>query len=135
MVLRQADRPAQQLTFFADARSPKVLHLAHRGNAMIVFWNPDRRWQLRVAASVTIVQEGPHVEAAWARLRATPAAVDYMAPSAPGTPLSVVQSEICVPHLCILRTDVQEIDWLALQSGGAHRRVRFRGIEAQPLVP
>lgn len=140
VVLRSVDAASRSLACFTDARSPKVKELAVRPQAMLVFWCPVLRWQLRARAVVTVEAMGPAVEAAWARIAPSRAARDYLAPAPPGAPWSGADpaSEPASgdrPHFCILRAEVTALDWLGLSTTGEHQRIRFEAGQAQPLVP
>ena len=84
VVLRQADRAAQTLVFFTDARSPKCAELRALPDAALLFWSPRLSWQLRAGVHARVVTEGPEVDAAWARVRSSPAAGDYLSVRPPG---------------------------------------------------
>jgi pyridoxamine 5'-phosphate oxidase len=135
VVLREVNTTAQRLTVFGDARSPKVLQLVADPRAVLVFWCPKLRWQLRVAVRATAVTQGERIQALWDRLQGSAAAGDYLSPLPPGTPFGAPASTATAPHLCILDAQVQSLDWLSLAPDGAHERVLFRHGRAQPIAP
>jgi len=128
VVLRAANATQQTLTIFTDHRSAKASELAQNPKALFVFWSDRLRWQLRVRAEVSTQTSGPEVDAVWQRVRQSAAAGDYLAPAAPGSPLTQGEPDAASAatqhHLAILTAQVTEIDWLELGSAG-HRRARL----------
>lgn len=136
VVLRHAQAEQQQLGFFTDRRSPKVAQLRQQAQAMLVFWSPRLSWQLRVRLLVSVVDEGPEVQAIWQGLQQSAAAGDYLAPQPPGTPLTgdAPLTPRTTPHLALLQGQVIEMDWLELSRLG-HRRARVRAQDWTWLTP
>lgn len=138
VVLRAANATQQTLTAFTDHRSAKAFELAHHPKALFVFWSDRLKWQLRVRALVTVQTSGPEVDAVWQRVQQSAAAGDYLAPTAPGTPLAQ-PGAAAAPlaerhHLAILTAQVTEIDWLELSASG-HRRARIGPDSWEWLTP
>lgn len=78
VVLRQADAPTYNLRVFTDARSSKCAELEAQPMAQLTFWSKRLNWQLRVSALTTIELEGEQVNAAWERIKQSPARADYL---------------------------------------------------------
>jgi len=140
VVLRSADAQRGELRVFTDARSPKVGELRLQPRAVLVFWCPVLNWQLRASVEVSVLDTGPDVEAAWARVRTSAAARDYLAASAPGQHLNGAPAGNDVAlngahHLAIVVAHVHALDWLELGRDGEHQRCRFTREGAQRLVP
>lgn len=138
VVLRAADAAQQTLTAFTDHRSAKASELMLHPKALIVFWSDRLRWQLRVRALVTVQTSGPEVDAMWQRVQQSAAAGDYLASTAPGTPLAQPEAGTAPlaeqHHLAILTAQVTEIDWLELNRAG-HRRARIGPDRWEWLTP
>jgi general stress protein 26 len=136
VVLRQARAEQQQLRFFTDRRSPKVVQLRQQPQAMLVFWSPRLGWQLRVRLRLSVMDEGPEVQAIWQGLQHSAAAGDYLSPQPPGTPLSTEDppTPSTTPHLALLQGQVIEMDWLELSREG-HRRARVIAQDWTWLTP
>jgi hypothetical protein len=116
---------ARVLEVFTDRRTPKVAQLRHEPRVSVVFWSNRLHWQLRVQARAAVLVDGPAVDQAWARLSQGASAADYLAPRAPGTPLSAEPGEVGDGHhLAVLRFEVASLDWLVLRRDG-HRRARI----------
>lgn len=131
VVLRYADASVWILRVYTDARSAKCSELLAQPLAQLTFWSKRLNWQLRVSALATVDFEGERVNAAWERVRQSPAATDYLSASPPGHPQSsgdpVTENSGESPnghHLAILNFKVQSMDWLALSKDG-HRRARL----------
>ena len=138
VVLREVDAAARYLVIFSDARAGKVAQLAARPQGLIVMWSAALNWQLRLRVSVEVHVDGLAVTSRWATLRASPAARDYLAPSAPG---EVLDPQAAAPligtereHFAVLMARVQAIDWLELHPAG-HRRAGFDAMGSRWLAP
>ncbi len=141
VVLRRAVASEKLLEFFTDARSRKVLELRHQATASLVFWHPGHRWQLRVQTEAEVLTDGDLVDAAWARVKSSAAAADYLSALPPGSVLasgnasdsasaqavtSVVSQHLVAPaqhHFALLRMRVTALDWLHLSRDGHQRAV------------
>lgn len=135
VVLRRANATARALEIFTDRRTPKVAQLRHEPRVSLVFWSNRLHWQLRVQARAAVLSDGPAVTQAWARLSQGASAADYLAPRAPGTPLSAEPGEAGDGHhLAVLRFEVASLDWLALRRDG-HRRARIDAAGAVWVEP
>jgi hypothetical protein len=135
VILREADRPAKRLRFFTDRRSPKVGQLLRQPHAMVVMWSASLAWQLRCSVLLSLDTAGDAARSAWARIALTPAAGDYLAPLAPGTPLDAAGADIDGgAHFAIVEAEVLSIDWLELQPSG-HRRAVFDAEGARWVQP
>jgi pyridoxamine 5'-phosphate oxidase len=135
VVLRRADASTRVLEVFTDRRTPKVAQLRAEPKAVLVFWSNRLHWKLRVQARAEVLVDGPDVARAWGRLSQGASAADYLAPRAPGTPLSVEPGEASDGHhLAVLRFDVVSLDWLALRREG-HRRARIDAAGAVWVEP
>lgn len=138
VVLRAVDVAQQTLRIYTDRRSPKVSELVGQPQALFVFWSPRLNWQLRARVVVCSQTTGPEVEALWQRVAQSPAASDYLAAHAPGTPRLQVRDAaepaLLNNHFASLSAQVSEMDWLELSAGG-HRRARLFGNTWEWLIP
>lgn len=138
LVLRSADFATRWLVFFTDARSPKVTQLRRDHRAMLVFWCPRLRWQLRVQAEVSVDTMSEKVQEAWARIRSTGSAREYLSPLPPGAVLTdpgADPTEAEAPHFSILRAGVLGMDLLMLARYGSHQRYRYAQGRVQRVQP
>ncbi len=136
IVLRELDAGARTLLFYTDARSAKVLQIAQQPVGTLVGWCPKLSWQLRVRARLEVQTEGLAVSSRWARLALTPAAQDYLAPAAPGTPAEAGLAPLPAgrTHFALMSARVESIDWLEIGER-EHRRALFDADGAHWLVP
>jgi pyridoxine/pyridoxamine 5'-phosphate oxidase len=136
LVLRELDAEQRTLLFYTDARSAKVLQIAHRPSGTLVAWCAALSWQLRMRARLEVQAEGLAVSSRWARLALTPSAQDYLAPAAPGTPIeaSFVPLPAGRTHFALLSAHIESVDWLELGER-VHRRASFDAAGARWLVP
>jgi general stress protein 26 len=135
VVLREADRSSQRFKVFTDQRSPKVAQLQASPDAQLVFWCPERQWQLRARVTAQIDANSDQIAAIWARVRQTAAAGDYLTADAPGSLLSDQVPLSADQHaLCVLEFQVKSLDWLMLSRQG-HRRARLEQDRLVWLTP
>lgn len=135
VVLRGLNADRRELALYSDSRSAKVAQLRADARATLVAWSPALSWQLRLRATVEVLDSGLDVSSRWARLKLTPAAQDYLSPLPPGTPVERWQPQRGTrEHFCVLWAHVQSIDWLELHPDG-HRRARFDAEGGRWLVP
>jgi hypothetical protein len=126
VVLRDVQVNAREIVFYTDARSPKVDALRLKPQASFVFWSAEMGWQLRASANCQVETGGLAVLSRWAKLKMTPAAQDYLAPSAPGTRIAPdsLSERSTRAHFAVVTAHVQRLDWLELRREG-HRRAAF----------
>jgi pyridoxamine 5'-phosphate oxidase len=135
IVLREVDAQAQELIFFTDARSPKVGQIGRHPRALVVAWSPELGWQLRMTVRLEIETSGLAVSSRWARLKMTPAALDYLSPLPPGSPVSHPAPERgSREHFAVVTARVERIDWLDLAAAG-QRRALFDASGARWIQP
>lgn len=135
VVLRAVSSDASELQIYTDRRSPKVRELLMNPRASMVFWCPQRRWQLRLSGAVEILTDGPLIRTAWSAIRGTATASDYLTPEPPGTPITGLPQLADVEHqLAILLLRVNVIDWLELHPDG-HRRARLSADQFEWVTP
>lgn len=129
VVLREWDAQQDSLVLFTDARSPKVQHLQHQPQAVLVLWHPGLGWQLRMTVHTEVTFEGLAVTSRWARLKMSPAAQDYLSPLAPGESLQGLSpAGASRPNFAVVHARVVAMDWLSLNPEG-HRRARLCPLE------
>jgi hypothetical protein len=125
VVLRHVDTGQRELTFFTDARAPKVSQLEARPAGTLVAWSSALGWQLRLRTQLRIQRDGLAVSSHWARLKLSPAAHDYLSAVPPGSVLdSALGARGERAHFALIVAKVQAIDWVELSEDG-HRRAHF----------
>ena len=143
VVLRGVDTLARAFHLYTDSRSPKVAELDDNPSAALTFWSKRLGWQLRVSALATVQRSGSEVDAAWAKMRQSRAAGDYVSLLAPGEVLgdTTTTAEVLADpqpaqqhNLAIINLQVIVIDWLELAPSG-HRRATLQADAWQWLVP
>nr|WP_217283585.1 pyridoxamine 5'-phosphate oxidase family protein [Aquabacterium terrae] len=136
VVLRES-RPAERsLIFYTDARSPKVAQLAAHPLGTLLLWSRALRWQLRLRCRFYIAVDGAEVAARWQQLKATPAALDYLSPLAPGQALQAPLPEPTHEgHFALVTARVERLDWLELHDDGLHRRALIDAEGARWVAP
>jgi len=136
VILREADATNRTVTFFTDARSPKVAQIGAQPHGTLVLWSAALQWQLRLRAALAVQASGLAVSSRWATLAMTPAALDYLAPRPPGDAVAQPSPERgSRSHFAVVTAHVASIDWLEVHADG-HRRARLAaGEPARWLQP
>lgn len=124
VVLREVQAVDARLTAWTDARSSKCADIAAVGRAAWLFWDPDRRLQVRLSGRAAVVERGPRCEATWDAISTTRRR-EYLAIVAPGAMLAADDSDRpAAPAFAILDGWVETADLLQLDRRG-HRRARL----------
>ena len=135
IVVREIDAPERRLVFYTDARSPKVQQIEASPQGTLMFWSRELGWQLRMQVRLNVEKEGLAVSSRWAKLQTSAGADDYLAATAPGSPLDAPLSELGVRgHFAMIEAMAESVDWLELNPEG-HRRARFADRGATWLQP
>lgn len=138
VVLRDVDASARRLRCHTDRRAVKVAEIHADPRVGWLFYDPERRVQLRLDGRATIHTEGDDVEAAW-RDTTLLARRGYVG-EAPGDPRpdpatglphalttrepTEAESAPGREHFALVDVEVDGIDWLSIRFSG-HLRARF----------
>lgn len=139
VVLRQVHRPARRLAFHSDRRTQKIDDIRATGRIAWQGWDPETAEQVRLSGTATVHTDDAVADAMWADQDPASLAL-YVRPAAPGTPIdtpdegvdpSVAEAPVTQadvepgrPYFAVVRTVIDEIDWLHLHPKG-HVRARF----------
>lgn len=128
IVLRSFARGERRALIYTDRRTPKITQLQQNPSATLVFFDPKRAIQIRVAGVARLIIEGPEHSAAWQKLTEN-ARRDYTTTMAPGavavTPGSAPENSSDLPsNFAMIEISVHRIDWLLI-SGQGHQRAHF----------
>ena len=140
VVLRAADETARVMTCHTDARSGKVAEIRMNPCVSWHIYDPAEKVQLRIRAHAEVITSGPDHERIWRQTQLM-ARRCYMIEPGPGQEVAVEstglpeylvertpteeESVAGLPHFAVVRTSIDEIEWLYLRALG-HRRIRFR---------
>ena len=144
VVLRACNAAERWLGFNTDRRSDKFTECSESPHAVMHFYAPKAKIQLRVRVRLEVL-DGPALNTNWANTRPF-SRVCYQVTQAPGSPIDAPldvdfdaeASNDGADHFASVRAHVTEIEWLYLHARG-HRRALYRfgpdGDEATWLVP
>lgn len=140
VVLRSAARGDRRLSFHSDRRAGKVEDIRAHDRIAWHGWDPDTSEQIRLRGTATVHTDDAVADEMWDAQEPSALAL-YPRPPAPGTPLggpddglqaSVKEEPITREdvaegrqYFAVIRTVVDEINWLHLHPEG-HYRARFR---------
>lgn len=146
VVLRRADSTARILECHTDRRAAKVGQIAEDPRVAWMFWDPSSRIQLRLAATATVLVDGPEVREAWNAVP-VPSRAAYLSLATPGATVTTEHSPSTADrhedaagsergrdHFCVVRTTVHSGEALYLRRGG-HVRFAFDDERSFWLVP
>lgn len=133
VVMRQFDAGKRYFSFYTDSRSSKVLEIEHHPVVSAVFYDPEKRIQLRLSGLCSIHSKDDETAKIWSGLPAQNKAL-YGTEPGPGTAISAghdyetdsngatLQSEL---NFCIVKVNYNHLEWLYLTPEG-HRRAHFQ---------
>jgi hypothetical protein len=139
VVLRVAARAERRLAFHTDRRSQKVEDIRASARVAWHVWDADTSEQVRLCGTATVHTDDAVADALWADQ--DPRSLDvYVRPAPPGTPIdhpdegidpadageAVTRDDVASgrSHFAVVRTAIDDIDWLHLHPEG-HYRARF----------
>lgn len=137
VVSRRAEEALRSIDVYTDIQSDKIASLRKAPRAALHVWLPEKRLQLRMQATITLLQ-GAQVADLWEDLP-DHSRLSYGVSPPPGTPIEDALEYDKKPDqssFVTLRCDVERMDLVHL--GKQHRRARFtkaRDFEGEWLVP
>ena len=140
VILREVAPSERRLAFHTNRHSQKVADLEANSRIAWRGWDPDTREQVRLRGSSTVHTDDAVAEAMWESQPPRSLAV-YPHTEPPGTPLDAPGDALKAsvrerplrredvadgrPHFAVVRTVVDQIDWLHLHPEG-HYRARYQ---------
>lgn len=138
VVLRSVDFAKRELLFFADTRSRKMQHFQDHENGAWLFWDPQKKLQIRTKIGVKIHTGDDLAKTYWQNLP-VPGRKNYATVLPPGTPVAsctdglsniwpntptLAETEQFFPNFSVGRCTVQVMQCLHLHREG-HQHARF----------
>lgn len=140
VVLRETDLDARRLAFHSDRRAQKIADIRANNRVSWVGWTPETSEQVRLHGTATVHTDDEVADAMWAA--EDPASLGlYVRSEPPGTPLDrpgdgrravatnedITRADVADgrEHFAVVRTVIDEVDWLHLHREG-HYRARFQ---------
>lgn len=125
MIARDFESEAMVLTFFTDARSPKVAGLQKDSVVQVLMYDPSIKTQLRISGEVEIHEDDALADQLWSNLPEYGRG-DYLSRQPPGEQIahpgdSWEDKTLGSQNFMALRVHIRAVDWLKLSSQG-HRR-------------
>lgn len=140
VILREARRDERRLAFHTDRRSQKVVDVRSHERIAWRGWDADTREQVRLRGRGSVHVNDDVTDAMWDAQKPRSLAV-YPKSTAPGTPTDtphdglsdsvqetpLTREDVAAgkKHFAVMRTVIDEIDWLHLHPEG-HYRAQFR---------
>lgn len=145
VVLRAVDPKNRTLTCYADFRSTKIEQLQNKATASYLFYDAERKIQLRATGPVTIHHLDEIAKEQWQQTN-TANRLAYLTLQAPGTPQNMpdsglqaelvgrlpteTESEEGWPNFAVILCTIRDFDWVLLSSKG-NRRAAFHWDETK----
>ncbi|MEK9741792.1 MAG: pyridoxamine 5'-phosphate oxidase family protein [Pelagibacteraceae bacterium] len=153
VVLRGAFKERNTLRFHTDIRSDKIKFIKNNNQIYFLFYNKDRKIQVRATGTATVHYQDNVTAEAWNKTQVISRKC-YLAINAPGTisdqPSSGIpeqyegknvpkeESEIGYENFSIIESKIHSFEWLYLASKG-HRRAKIelmdKGFKAYWVTP
>ena len=132
VILRAASAATRRLLFYTDARSPKVRELRQLTEMAWVFYDPNKRLQLRVWGAASLHQDDEMARACWETC-SDDNRRNYGGQAVPGTALAAASPSVCPGSLdgsergnfLVVACTVARMDALLL-GPESHRRLDMR---------
>ena len=135
VVLRYCDEDQRTLACHSDVRAAKILEAKNDPRASWLFYDRERKLQLRLAGLLSIHSDDGFADSRWDQTTALGRACYNMERSpgqrllqpsgAPGRPGSEREAQAARGHFAVLACRIDFMDWLLLSIHG-HRRAQFR---------
>ena len=153
VVLRGVNEKNKKIWFHADIRSKKIKILKTNPNASMLFYDKEKKIQLRIIGITKINYQNDITEKSWKKT-AHMSRQCYLGEKIPGSKVliptsglsenvdnfkySIEESEIGYKNFCLIETFITSIEWLYLAAKG-HRRAHFilknNSIEKKWIIP
>ncbi len=126
---------------YTDRRSKKVMHLIENDKVSLLFYDPEKKIQLKIEGLGTLVETPELIREVYQGF-SEKATRDYRTTTAPGSTVASPNEVDYLDeehHLCILKIQPYKIEYLRLDEP-SHVRIRFSrdgsgGWEGEYLVP
>lgn len=82
--IRDFDPELMQLTFYTDSRSKKILHIKENNKVSLLFYHPDKLFQLRLEGLAVRERDETVLQLHWEGVEGN-SQLDYLTTTAPGT--------------------------------------------------
>ncbi len=125
IVLREVSEDLK-LVFYTDRRSKKIGHIKENNSVSLLFYHPEKLWQLKIEGRAKIVSDTEKVKKYWSGI-ALKSRKDYTTISAPGSPISNPDNVAYLDdknYFCMVEIEPFKIEYLKLNEPN-HLRVLF----------
>ena len=153
VVLRGIDKKDKILWFHTDIRSKKIEILKANPSGSFLFYDKEKKIQLRVYGSIKVNYQNDITKKSWKKT-VHMSRQCYLGKEIPGTntsiptsglsknidnfKYSIEESEIGYKNFCVVQTFIESIEWLYLAAKG-HRRAHFDlkndSVEKKWIIP
>ena len=138
VVLRSVEKDKNTISFHTDLRSQKINDLRLNNNVSVLFYDEERKIQVRGQGKAIIEENSAELKNLWSTMRAE-SKLCYMGPFAPGEQLSHFQPNLPnhnaqniseesdikgYNNFCRVTVHLEKLDWLQLDHKG-HKRILF----------
>ena len=133
VVLRDVDRTTRTIACHSDRRSGKIAAVEQHGRSAWLFYDRERRLQLRLAGPTRVHFKDDYADTRWSASRPGSRAC-YNTQDGPGVALPSPPEAPSPPedntnararaNFCVIACEVDFVDWLVLSRAG-HRRAQL----------
>ena len=139
VVLRKSDQSNNLLQYHSDVRSDKITKLKNNKNAAMLFYDKEKKIQVRLKVECVINHENEITKESWSKTSHISRKC-YLVDNGPGTEslaptsglkpeldnfeFTIKQSEEGYKNFTVIQCKIKSIEWLYLSAKG-HRRAKF----------
>ena len=133
VVLRNIDKKSKIISFHTDIRSKKIKHINSNDNVCALFYDHQKKIQLRIYGEIYIVTSKSEIEERWKNSR-NMSKLCYLNKYPPGDPIRTSKEYLCneselgdiergMKNFSIINVKIETIDWLNLNHKGHERMI------------
>jgi len=138
VVLRSINKKKNRIAFHTDQRSPKLSEINYNNNVSGLFYDKNRRIQLRIIGKAIIEKKTKKLKSIWSSMKPE-SKLCYMGPFSPSQKLNYFQSNLPdhnahnisnenndfgYNNFCRITIEIDNLDWLKLHHKG-HQRILY----------
>ncbi len=139
VVLRKSDQANNLLQFHSDIRSDKIPKLKNNRNASMLFYDKEKKIQVRLKVECNINHDNKITKESWSKTghisrkcylvdkgpgTESPTPTSGLKPELDNFEFTMEQSEEGYKNFTVIQCKIKSIEWLYLAAKG-HRRARF----------
>ena len=139
VVLRKSDQSSNLIQYHSDIRSNKIAKLKNNKNASMLFYDKDKKIQVRLKVECTVNHDNEITKESWLKTghmsrkcylvdngpgTESPSPTSGLKPELDNFEFTMEQSEAGYKNFTVIQCRIKSMEWLYLAAKG-HRRAKF----------